>query len=228
MGTKELDGRLGCIARMVPPGQLAVDVGSDHGLLIAHLVETGRVAGGFATDINPGPLSRTQQLLQLRGLEHKVEARLTDGLQGVPPENIDTIVIAGMGGELIFSIITAWPHHKNPDITWLLQPMTKAPKLRRQLWQAGFSLDEERCCRAAGRDYTVFRVHWAGAPQDFLPWQPYVGQLQSRSASDHQALTRYCEHLLTVAAAREAAGGSAENIRALRDAAAHIMELISD
>ena len=219
MGGKALDGRLSCIAAMVPAGGTAVDVGSDHGRLIAHLVQSGRVQRGIATDINPGPLEKTRALLCREGLTGRVDALLTDGLTGVEPHGVATVIIAGMGGELIFDILSAWPHRKTPGITWLLQPMTKAPYLRRSLWEAGFALGEERCCYAGGRGYTVLRVGYAGAPQLYLPWQPYVGGLVPRTPRDAAFLGQYRRRLLAVADARERSAGPTPNTAALREAA---------
>lgn len=222
MGIKQLDGRLSCIAGMVPPSRTVVDVGTDHGLLIAHLVGTGAAQRGIATDINPGPLAKAATLLRHRGLTRQVDALLTDGLRGLPRGEIDTVIVAGMGGELILRILLDWPHHRTPGITYLLQPMTKASRLRAALWQAGFCLRVERCCAAGGRGYTVMMADWVGVPQLYLPWQPYVGKLMPRNLEDAAYLEDYRRHLLTVAAARDAANLDGKGGQALRLAAGHL------
>ena len=88
---------------------------------------------------------------------------------------VDTIVIAGMGGELISEILSRWDYTENPTITYLLQPMTRPVHLRRWLYEHRFTLQEERCCRAAGRLYTVLRAQYTGCATAATPQALYFG-----------------------------------------------------
>ena len=98
---EHLDARLGTIAAMVPRCRAVADIGCDHGLLVAALLEGGRCDYGIAADINPMPLEKARQELTRRGLLAQSECRLTNGLCGIAPVGVDAVVIAGMGGELI-------------------------------------------------------------------------------------------------------------------------------
>ena len=74
-----------------------------------------------------------------------IDFRLCDGLLGMDPDEVDTIVIAGMGGETIIHILSAADWTKTPDqYTLLLQPMTKAGELRRWLVDNGYRFVDER------------------------------------------------------------------------------------
>ncbi|MFR4144599.1 MAG: tRNA (adenine(22)-N(1))-methyltransferase TrmK [[Clostridium] leptum] len=70
-------------------------------------------------------------------VEDIVELRLSDGLQAFLPEEADFIVIAGMGGEVIASILGAVPWLKETGARLVLQPMTRAEELRRFLAEHG-------------------------------------------------------------------------------------------
>ena len=60
---EHLDARLGTIAAMVPRCRAVADIGCDHGLLVAALLEGGRCDYGIAADINPMPLEKARQEL---------------------------------------------------------------------------------------------------------------------------------------------------------------------
>ena len=66
---EHLDARLGTIAAMVPRCRAVADIGCDHGLLVAALLEGGRCDYGIAADINPMPLEKARQELTRRGID---------------------------------------------------------------------------------------------------------------------------------------------------------------
>lgn len=156
-----MDGRLEAIAEMAGSGGGVADIGSDHALLVCALVERGRASFGLACEVAEGPLARSRAQIARRGLQGKVTPILSDGLEKVPRAGLDRIVAAGMGGELIARILEDCPYRADPGLTWLLQPMTRPEHLRRRLWEMGFALEEERCCAAAGRIYSVMRARIA-------------------------------------------------------------------
>lgn len=174
---EHLDARLGTIAAMTPRCRAVADIGCDHGLLIAALLESGRCDYGIAADINPQPLEKARRELTRRGLLAQSECRLTNGLCGIAPVGVDAVVIAGMGGELIADILSRWDYTENPAVTYLLQPMTRPVALRRWLYEHRFSLLEERCCEAGGKLYTVLRAQYTGSPTEATPAALYYGAL---------------------------------------------------
>ena len=96
-----LKGRLLAIANAVPPSRAIADIGTDHGLVPVWLVTNGIAQKAIITDISPGSLAKAESLIKQEGLADKIEPRLGDGLLPVKPGEVDTIVIAGMGGMLI-------------------------------------------------------------------------------------------------------------------------------
>ena len=172
-----MDERLSLIYEMTPPCRLAADIGTDHGYLICALVETGRAQRGIAADINPLPLARAGGEIEARGLSHRIQLVLGDGLAGVEPDDLEAVIIAGMGGETIAHIMGAWPFSKDPGLLWLLQPMTKAEKLRDWLWGEGFTVTRERCCLAAGRVYSIMAVRYTGEVVPHPEWERHLGRV---------------------------------------------------
>ncbi len=156
------DARLLAVAARIPAGAVVADIGADHALLTCHLVEERGAARAFACDIAPGPLAAARARVRARGLEGRIECRLTDGLAGLPLDTITHIVIAGMGGESIAAILAACPAARDSRLTFVLQPMTKAERLRAALRRLGFCLTDERGVAAGGRLYTVMTAVFPG------------------------------------------------------------------
>ncbi|MEG1942457.1 MAG: class I SAM-dependent methyltransferase [Angelakisella sp.] len=187
-----MDNRLKLIKDMVEPCDTAADIGTDHGFLICALVAEGRARRGIAADINPLPLESARQEIARQGLSGKITTVLTDGLEGITLGRGDAVVIAGMGGELIARIVEDWAQHKNTQIDYYLQPMTKPERLRKYLYGSGFNILSERCCIAAGRPYSVMHVRYDGKARALTPWQLYLGWIDPLAG---EAEVAYCRKL---------------------------------
>jgi len=203
------DPRLLAVAEAVRRGAVAADIGADHGHLICHLVGEGICPLGYACDAAPKPLSRAGERVKLLGLQDKIETRLTDGLRGLPLGHITDIIIAGMGGELIARIIGDCPGSYNPELRFILQPMTKAERLRTALCRMGFFILKERGVAAGGFLYPVMTVAYDGVrrePDELYAW---TGLLPQSGHPDSAALLAKTRDRL-----RLAAGGLAKSGRA--------------
>lgn len=148
----ELSKRLQMVASLVPASETVADVGTDHGYLAVWLLQNGRAQRVQATDIHEGPLMRCRQSALEHGLQDKIETHLCDGLQFVGAEQAQTIVMAGMGGETMISILAAAPWTKQGR-TLVLQPQSKRPELEHWLNAHGYGLQTAVLCRDAGKLY---------------------------------------------------------------------------
>ena len=171
----ELTPRLRAAAELVPEGARLADVGTDHGYLPAWLLLEGRIPGAIAADLRPGPLDRARQTAERYGLTGRMDFRLCDGLSGVAPEEVDAVVIAGMGGETIAAILAAAPWLRERGVALVLQPMSSMPDLRWWLWKHGYRILEERLCREGDTLYTAFSVR-AGEMPPLTPAELYAGK----------------------------------------------------
>ncbi len=172
-----LSERLQAIADFVPNGACVADIGCDHALLSIYLAKSGQATRVLACDIKEGPLSVARKNVQKAGMAEKIELRLCNGLDAVAPGEVDTVVIAGMGGEMMVDILTRAPWLQNPGVTLLLQPMSRPEVLRAYLYRTGFTVATERVITEHGHSYTLMRVAYTGAP--FTPEEllTYVGTL---------------------------------------------------
>lgn len=158
----KLDERLQTAADLVRPCDTAADIGCDHGKLSAYLACTGRARRVIAADLRPGPLSTAQKTCEEAGCLAHVELRLGDGLSVLAPGEAQAVVIAGVSAQTAIEMLTAAPWVKAEETQLVLIPATKAPVLRRWLWENGFSLNAERLVCAAHRWYAVMDAVYTG------------------------------------------------------------------
>lgn len=159
---EKLDSRLAAAAEFVGYGTVAADIGTDHGYLVCWLVENGVCPKAYATDINEKPLESAKALIAEMGLGDKIETRLTNGLAGLPGEEIDEVLICGMGGETIMGILASHDWVKSERVHLVLQPMSRVDALRRWLYEKGWRIDEEKAVETEGHLYTVMSVEYTG------------------------------------------------------------------
>ena len=157
-----LDRRLKTVLGMVRVQGRIADVGTDHALLPCRLFQLG-ATDIIATDIADGPLQRAAESVRLYGAEGCVRLMKCDGLEGVPVR--DDVIIAGMGGEMTADII-ARCKFLNPDLHFILQPMTRDFVLRKRLYELGCMIEREETAIAARKVYTVMLCRYTGVKQE--------------------------------------------------------------
>lgn len=175
-----LTPRLRLLADWVPPGARLADVGTDHAYLPVWLRLHGRVVSAIACDLREGPLARARETGRIWGADG-VDYRLGDGLAVVSPEEADTVVIAGMGGENIAAILARAPWTADGRHTLLLQPQSRAEALRAFLAENGCAIRREALAEDRGVLYPVME---AGAGEMRLS----LGQLYGGAALLHDPL----------------------------------------
>ena len=69
----KLTPRLSAAAQLVRQGCVLADIGCDHGFLPVYLLQSGKIKGAVASDVNEGPLRSCQLLVKECGFENKVK-----------------------------------------------------------------------------------------------------------------------------------------------------------
>ena len=168
----KLPPRLALIADLVPDGARLVDVGTDHGLVPIRLLQERRIRSAVASDIRSGPLSRAKANAAAHDVEN-IRFVLCDGLADISPDEADTIVIAGMGGETIAAILEAAPWSQKGR-TLILQPMSRPEILREALRKMSLRIEIERLVEDSGKIYTVLLAQ-RGEPHALSEAEMYIG-----------------------------------------------------
>ena len=188
----KLTPRLMTAVPYVRGGRLVADIGTDHAYLPIYLCEqrkltpvtagNGEILCAVAADINKGPVERADEHIVAARLTKYIRTVQTDGLRGLDVYDPADIVIFGMGGELIASILAAAPWIRDPGKRLILQPMTHAEKLREYLLSAGYAIVGETLSREGERIYQTICAEPAPGtiPPSLTPAELSVGQAAYR------------------------------------------------
>ena len=152
----QLSKRLQCLADFVRPGDRIVDIGTDHAYIPIWLLLNGIVTDAIATDIRPGPLLRARSDAEYYGVLDRLRLLQCDGLALIRPEEVDTVLIAGMGGETIIKILSDAPWARQKRL--ILQPQTKRDELRAWLSSQALAITDARLAYDTGRIYLIWCV----------------------------------------------------------------------
>lgn len=122
-------------------GSCLADIGCDHAYVACQSVLEKKVVKAYACDIALGPLENAKENISKNHLEDSVTCILSSGLENVPSD-IDCVVIAGMGGKMIQSILEKAEHIEG--IQFLLSPHKDEKILRKYLHKNGFAIVREQ------------------------------------------------------------------------------------
>lgn len=164
-----LTGRLEALAQQIEPGETMADIGTDHGFLPISLFERGRSPRVIMTDVSPKALSKAQTFgKDIPGLS-EADFRCGDGLSPIKPAEVDVVVIAGMGGILMASILSADLEKTETFSKLVLQPRNHPEVLRHWLVTNGFDIASESLVREKRNlcEIIVAKPHAAGRQTAF-------------------------------------------------------------
>lgn len=173
-----LDSRLALAASFVREDAVVADIGTDHAYLPIYLLLTKKSRAAIAADINEGPLERARINCEKYGVSKSITLCLANGLQGLPLEEkeVTDIVICGMGGELIASIIDASDYTKKRGVRLILQPMSQHARLREYLCENGFRTVDGTMARAQDRLYQCIVCEYDGQKRKLSPARLVLGE----------------------------------------------------
>ena len=153
-----LSKRMNAVAAMVGSGGVLADVGTDHGYIPIALVERQKIKAAIAMDINEGPLSRAAENIKAAHLEDYIETRRSDGVSALLAGEADSIVIAGMGGELMLHILTDGEEVCASAAELILQPQSDIRKVREFLREHQYKIIDEDMVYEDGKYYPMMKA----------------------------------------------------------------------
>ena len=176
----------------------------------------------------PGPLSRAKENAYAAGVQDLILRPLRRA-DGVSPDSVDTVVIAGTGrGESRGDPSRRAVGVPECALCSSLQPMSRPEELRAALPSLGLMIRAERLVRDAGRLYSVLVVR-AGAPEALSAGELYCGKysLVSDDTLFSDILAEQDKRLDIAVRGLERSGRESdrERLNALRLAAADITEM---
>ncbi|MFQ9980171.1 MAG: tRNA (adenine(22)-N(1))-methyltransferase [Finegoldia magna] len=135
--------RLEEIIKLVDEYSIVADIGTDHGIVPYELVKSAKAKKVIASDISEKSLDKLREKLDYLDEPEKIVLNVSDGLDNLNEYQVDTIIISGMGGNLIVDIL-----NKNLDIAksancLILGANNSLALLRRFMHENSFEIIEE-------------------------------------------------------------------------------------
>ena len=201
-----LDVRLQTCFDLVGGEGIVCDVGTDHALLAAELIRSGKCERVIASDIKEGPLDSARRTVEKYQITDKVDLVLSDGLAEVPLDGVSDVVIAGMGGETIADIIAAAIEKAPESVRWVLQPMTKAEILRKRLYELGLEIVGEQLVEDGDKLYTVIAAETSPTDSRLTEFEAMYGFFDDEQPLTRKYRQRESERLMKIAENLEKSG----------------------
>lgn len=176
-----LSYRLNEIVKLCGKAKRVADVGCDHGKVLAELAKN-KAEFLVATDISEPSVKKAEQLLTQLNFKN-FSVRVGDGCQTLTNnDNLDVIVIAGMGGMEIIEILTAAQIELK---TLVLQPQNNVIKLREFLTENNFYIHTDKVVEDKGKFYNILKVVKTNERQGLSTRQLIYGKTNLREHNPH-------------------------------------------
>lgn len=153
----ELSLRMKTVADMVVPGSRVCDIGCDHAFVSIYLA-LHKAEHVIASDVRTGPCDIAEANIAKWGVKDTVELRLGDGLDTIEAGEVDTIIMAGMGGLLMLDILARGRTVVSTVRHLVLQPQSEVSHVRRYIAENGWRISDEAMVKDAGKYYVVIGV----------------------------------------------------------------------
>lgn len=154
----KLSNRLHAVAAYVTKGNRLADVGTDHALIPIFLIQHNIIPRAIALDINKGPIARADRNIISHNAGQYIETRVSDGLEKLQSNEADSVVIAGMGGNLIIRILSSYMQIARGFKELILQPQSDLFAVRVFLRENHFTITDENMVFEDGKYYVILHV----------------------------------------------------------------------
>ncbi|MBD5099925.1 MAG: SAM-dependent methyltransferase [Clostridiales bacterium] len=183
----KLDKRLRAVVDNVD-SKVFADVGCDHGKVTVCAILEGRAQKAIACDISQKSLDKAIELAKKYELNN-VQFRCADGLKAICDNEVDCVVIAGMGGKEIMSILDDIPKGIKK---FVLVAHKNTIELREFLSDKKLYIDKDYVVEQGGKFYNIIVAICGGGKNCELSEEElYLG----KNSKDNADFVAYIEKL---------------------------------
>ena len=100
-----LDDRLMSVVSLLDKHNIIADIGCDHGLLSNYVIQNNLVKKALATEVSEQQMDLCRKNTHKYNNLDRIKFLIGKGLNPILEYDVDTIIICGMGGELIIKIL---------------------------------------------------------------------------------------------------------------------------
>ena len=152
----KISKRLEAISSLVPIKSRVIDIGCDHGILSIYLFQNKISDLVIASDINENALGNAKENIKKNDVD--IETRLGNGLDVLKEEdNIDTIIISGMGAHTIIGMLKNNQEKLKNINTIIIQSNTKLFFLRKEMIRLNYLITDEELVKDNNKIYTIIK-----------------------------------------------------------------------
>lgn len=180
--------RLVEIANLVEDGSYVADIGADHGLLEILLSTSKPNTKVFAVENKKGPYKILSQ--KVEALKN-ITVSLSNGIREIPDE-VDTLVIAGMGGMNIISILNRDLDKLANIKTIILDAHRNIPQTREKLNSLCYAIKQEKLIHYNGIYYNIILFNKINGVQKLSKSEIEIGY----NLSQDPIFENYKNHLI--------------------------------
>ena len=150
--------RLEEIINLVEDNSIVADIGTDHGIVPYELIKSNKAKKVIASDISEKSLDKLREKLDYLDEPEKIILDVSDGLDNLNEYQVDTIIISGMGVNLIVDIL-----NKNIDVAksancLILGANNSLSVLRKFLHDNSFEIIEEVDLFENDKYYQIIKI----------------------------------------------------------------------
>ena len=182
-----LNSRLGrCASMIAPEARAIVDVGYDHGQLLAHLRQTRPELSLFGTEV----LEDAGERFVATYGEGVADLRLGSGLSTLSPGEVDVVVFAGLSDRTILRLLDEGRAHLPHLRQVICCPPALEAHLRPGLADLGLVITDEALVFKRHRSYDVIASAPGPVDEPPHPWGPTLIERRDPDLLRHLEIQR--------------------------------------
>ncbi len=131
------------------------DIAADHCYISLLALESKKVDFVIASDLNKGPLETGKANIKEYGYESKIETRLGSGLEPINNGEVESVIIAGIGGNLMLNLLKNEEEKLGSFKQLILQPQNEEIEVKKYIHSIGFKIKEESYILEKGMRYII-------------------------------------------------------------------------
>lgn len=170
-----LTSRLDAIIDLVPKCDTVADIGTDHAYVPIELIKNNVASRCIASDLRSGPLRVAQKNIDKNNLGEVIETRLGGGLSIIKKDEVNCIIISGMGGTLIKNILDEGRDVISRDTILIVQPNKYESDVREWFYNNNYNIYKEKLVLEGKRMYNIICAQFKETSKRVDPFLYYVG-----------------------------------------------------
>ncbi len=133
------------------------DIAADHCYISLLALVMNKVDFVIASDLNKAPLEIGKANIEAFGssYESKIETRLGSGLSTIKDGEVESVIIAGIGGNLMLNLLKQEENKLKTFKQLILQPQNEEIEMKKYIHSIGYTIKEECYVTEKGMDYII-------------------------------------------------------------------------